>query len=103
MTIRSIDQILGYFGQDRFVLFYYEPRDREVRWRDSHSNGTGVTGWPAPFADLEAQARACGISLGNSDEPGDHVLLVDRMHEQACFAYREAAQEFLARTSASAA
>ncbi len=96
----TIDQALGYAGQDRFVLFYYEPRMQEVRWRDSHSCGCACTGWPPPYALIDAQAGAFGITLGHDDESGDHVLLVDRVDQQACILYREQAQEFLARQSA---
>ncbi|MDB5293573.1 MAG: hypothetical protein JWL69_4814 [Phycisphaerales bacterium] len=97
MNAWSIDQDLGYFGHDRFVLFYYEPRAHEVMWRDSRSSGSGCNGWPPPIATLAAEARARGITLGTDTEHGDHVLLVDRVDHQACFAYREEAQEFLAR------
>jgi hypothetical protein len=103
MDLGSIDQELGYCGDDRFVLFYYEPTRQEVRWRDSRSSGAGCAGWPPPFAGIEARARNWGISLGNFKEAGDHVLLVDRVDHQVCFAYREEAQEFLARQSATAA
>lgn len=92
-----IDQELGYDGQDRFVLFYFEPRGREVRWRDSQGSGSVGVGFTPAFAQIEARARAVGITLGDSLSSGDHVLLVDRLEHQACFAYREQAQEFLAR------
>src|SRR5579863_4465115 len=29
-SVQGMDQKLGYHGQDRFVLFYYEPRGEEV-------------------------------------------------------------------------
>ncbi|HET6251636.1 MAG TPA: hypothetical protein VFE47_28380 [Tepidisphaeraceae bacterium] len=103
MDLGRIDQELGYRGEDRFVLFYYDSARREVRWRDSRSCGAGRMGWPPPFAGIEAHARHWGITLGNVNETGDHVLLVDRVDHQVCFAYREEAQEFLARQSATAA
>jgi hypothetical protein len=99
----SLDQEFGYSGQDRFVLFYYESRLHEVRWRDTHSCGPACGAWPALFADLQASATTCGLSLGFGDQPGDHVLLVDRIAQKARFAYREEAQEFLARHQAAAA
>jgi len=99
----SVDHELGYSGHDRFVLFYYESRDHEVRWRDSHSCGPACGGWPPLFADIHAQASSYGLSLGFGDQPGDHVVLVDRVAQKARFAYREEAQEFLARQQAAAA
>lgn len=94
---------VGYFGKDRFVLFYFEPRSREVRWQDSHTCGSAGRAWPATLEGIEAKAKAHGFTLGTETEPGDHVLLVDRIDEHAVFAYREEAQEFLARQSAAAA
>ena len=47
-SVRGMDQKLGYHGNDRFVLFYYEPRGEEVIWRDSHSCGFS-TGAGAAF------------------------------------------------------
>jgi hypothetical protein len=97
MNAFRIDQELGYFGHDRFVLFYYEPRMHEVMWRDTRSSGSACNGWPPSFATIAAKAQTRGISLGSDTESGDHVLLVDRVDQQVCFAYREEAQEFLAR------
>ena len=96
---QGIDKELGYSGPDRFVCFYYEPRGHSICWRDSRSHGTGSGGWSSLIGQLEAIASACGMSLGNNDAAGDHVLLVDRVDQQARFAYREEAQEFLARRS----
>jgi len=92
-----------YAGSDRFILFYFEPRSREVRWQDSRSSGSAGSVWPAPLQGIQDKAAANGITLGTETEPGDHVLLVDRIDEHAVFAYREQAQEFLARQSATAA
>ena len=92
-----IDQELGYFGADRFVLFYYDPRAHQLTWRDSRSFGPGSVESPASLACILDKARASGVSLGDDSAWGDHVLLLDRVDQQACFAYREAAQEFLAR------
>jgi len=99
----GIDQKLGYSGHDRFILFYYEFRVHEVRWRDSRSCGPASSGWPPLFADLQAHTNTSGLSLGCGDQPGDHVILVDRVAQKARFAYREEAQEFLARQQAAAA
>ena len=37
--LRSMDRRLGYYGQERFVFFYYEPRGEEVIWNDGRSYG----------------------------------------------------------------
>jgi hypothetical protein len=103
MELERIEQELGYLGKDRFVMFYYEPSLNQVRWRDSRSMGSGCTGWPPRFAGIEASARSAGFTLGNFKGRGDHVLLVDRVDRQVCFAYREEAQEFLARQCETAA
>jgi hypothetical protein len=52
---------------------------------------------------LASQARLQGITLGNAHEIGDHALLLDREDQKVCVVYREEAQEFLARRSATAA
>ncbi len=92
-----IEKELGYPGLDRFMCLYYEPRERRVSWRDSRTSGSGSGGWSGMFGQVQTLARTLGMSVGNNDGPGDHVLLVDRVGQQARFAYREEAQEFLAR------
>jgi hypothetical protein len=94
---QNIEQQLGYCGQDRFVLFYFDPRSRHVMWRDSRSCGTGQSEQSALFKLIEKTAKALGISVGNHNGPGDHALLVDRVARRASFNFRELAQEFLAR------
>ena len=93
----TFDQGLGYSGQDRFVLFYFEPGSKEVRWRDTRASGSGIVGRPHDIIRIQEHARGCGVSLGDFLERGDHVLLVDRVCQEARFAFREEAQEFLAR------
>ena len=92
-----IKEELGYPGLDRFMCVYYEPKAHRVSWRDSRTSGSGSRGWSGIFGQVQTLARTLGVSVGNNDEPGDHVLLVDRIGQQARFAYREEAQEFLAR------
>ena len=92
-----IEDELDYPGLDRFICLYYEPRAQRVNWRDGRSCGSGSRGWSGWFGQVQALARTMGMSVGNNDEPGDHVLLVDRVGQQARFAFREEAQEFLAR------
>ena len=96
-----IDRKLGYSGQDRFVLFHYEPRAQEVMWRDGRSYGFGSGGWQAFFDEVEPVAREHGISIGNDTRPGDHVLVVDRIEGEAWFADRRRAQEMVMRKVAS--
>lgn len=100
---QGIERALGYSGQDRFVLFYYDPQSQQVIWRDGRSYGSADGQPSSVFGELEARARACGVSVGDDRGPGDHALLVDRIGRRASFAYREVAQEFLARRLASAA
>jgi hypothetical protein len=91
---QGIEQQLGYRGQERFVLFYYDPRSQRMMWRDSRSCGAGEV---SLFGLLDATAKACGVSVGDQNGLGDHALLVDRVGRRASFSFRERAQEFLAR------
>ncbi|MFI5379132.1 MAG: hypothetical protein ACHRHE_07545 [Tepidisphaerales bacterium] len=97
---RCIDRKLGYSGQDRFVLFHYEPRGQEVMWRDGSSYGFGSGGWQAFFDEVEPVAREHGVNVGNDTRPGDHVLVVDRVEGEAYFAERQRAQELVRREAA---
>lgn len=94
---QGIEQQLGYCGQDRFVLFYFDPQTQRVMWRDSRACGAGETEQTALFRLVEATAKACGVSVGSATGPGDHALLMDRVAHRATFSFREQAQEFLAR------
>lgn len=100
---QGIEQQLGYCGQDRFVLFYFDPRSQCVMWRDSRFCGAGEAQQTALFKLVEATAKACGVSVGSPTGPGDHALLMDRVAHRATFSFREQAQEFLARRSELAA
>ncbi len=92
-----IDRKLGYSGEDRFVLFHYEPRGQEVMWRDGRSYGFGHGGWQAFFDEVEPVAREHGISVGDDTQPADHVLIVDRVEGEAYFADRTRAQRLVMR------
>jgi len=92
---QGIEQQLGYRGQDRFVLFYFDPQTQRVMWRDSRACGAGEQS--GLFRLVEATAKACGVSVGSATGPGDHALLMDRVAHRATFSFREQAQEFLAR------
>jgi len=94
-SVRGIDQKLGYHGNDRFVLFYYEPRGEEVIWRDSHSSGFS-TGVGQLFIDeLSPVADLHQVDLGAGGSPGAHVLLTDRAARRTYFVERNEAIRFL--------
>ena len=94
---QCLDRKLGYSGEDRFVLFHYEPRGQEVMWRDGRSYGFGHGGWQAFFDEVEPVARQHGISVGDDTRPADHVLVVDRVEGEAYFADRQRAQKLVTR------
>ncbi|MGA2499124.1 MAG: hypothetical protein ABSH20_15390 [Tepidisphaeraceae bacterium] len=94
---QCLDRKLGYSGEDRFVLFHYEPRGQEVMWRDGRSYGFGHGGWQAFFDEVEPVAREHGISVGDDTRPADHVLVVDRVEGEAYFADRKRAQKLVMR------
>ncbi len=93
------DRTLGYVGDERFVVFRYEPRVEEVVWNDGYTYGFGAGGWRdfldriAPLADRYA-AKLC---LGSPSCPGTDVLVLDRHSGSAYFASRDSAERFLAR------
>jgi hypothetical protein len=93
---QRIDRVLGYFGQSRFVFFYFEPRGEEVIWNDGHSYGFATGGWCAFGEEIIPLARSCGAHVGDVDGNGEHVLLIDRITGNAYFAPREAAKRLVA-------
>jgi hypothetical protein len=86
---------LGYFGQGRFVFFYYEPRGEEVVWNDGRTYGFGCGGWMAFQEDVAPLARSYGADMGDERRPGPHVLVVDRELGHAYFADRATAERFV--------
>jgi hypothetical protein len=86
---QRIDRTLGYFGQSRFVFFYYEPRGQEVIWNDGRSYGFATGGWQTFGEQVIPLARSIGAHVGDIDARGDHVLLVDRVSGQAYFAPKD--------------
>ena len=90
---QRIDRALGYFGQARFVFFYFEPRGEEVVWNDGHSYGFATGAWLTFDRKISPLARNCGLNLGDSGS--GHVLLVDRMTGQAYFAPRAEAEQLV--------
>jgi hypothetical protein len=89
------DRELGYFGQDRFVMFYYEPRGQDVIWVDGRSSGFGTGGWRCFFDQIEPLARRHGVDAGSATSRGRHALVVDRDFGQAYFAERGEAEAFV--------
>jgi hypothetical protein len=86
---------LGYRGEQRFVLFYYEPRGDEVMWKDGRSYGFGQGGWCVFLQHIMPLADRYEVDLGSSTASGTHVLLVDRELELAYFVQRQRAEQFL--------
>src|SRR4051812_37286992 len=89
------DRELGYFGQDRFVMFYYEPRGQDVIWVDGRSSGFGTGGWQYFLDEIEPLARRLGVDAGSTTSRGRHALIIDRHFGQAYFAERDDAQAFV--------
>ena len=94
-AVRFMDQMLGYRGSDRYVLFYYEPRGEEVLWRDSHSYGFATGAWSTFLGEVGPVAEHYGVNVGGLEIQGTHVLLVDRSQRRAYFARRKDAMRFL--------
>src|SRR5258708_10714734 len=80
---RCMDQMLGYCGRDRFVIFYYEPRGEEVIWRDSQSYGFATGAWSTFMGEVAPVAEHYGADVGCKGSPGKHVLLIDRAERRA--------------------
>ena len=94
-SVRGMDQKLGYHGEDRFVLFYYEPRGEEVIWWDSHSYGFSTGAGQLFIDELAPVADLHHVNVGSSGSPGTHVLLIDRAGRRAYFVERDEAIRFL--------
>src|SRR6185437_10268692 len=95
-TVTCMDRMLGYRGQDRFVIFYHEPRAQEVLWRDSHSYGFATGAWSTFMDDVAPVADHYLVNVGCNATPATHVLLIDRAERKAYFAARQEAMQFLA-------
>lgn len=92
----SLDHKLGYFGQQRFVIFGYSDRGQEVFWKDGHSSGFGLGHWQYFLETVAPLAARQGFNLGGLDRPGTHVLVVDRERKTAYATCRNCAETFLA-------
>lgn len=93
---RVLDRRLGYCGDDRFVLFYYEPRGEEVMWMDSRRHGFGLGGWRIFLEDIAPLAARYGVDVGVSGPRRTHALVLDRLGGLAYFVPRDSAEEFIA-------
>ena len=91
---QRIDRALGYFGQARFVFFYFEPRGEEVVWNDGHSYGFATGGWKTFGEKILPLAQ--GMNVGQTSGRADHVLLIDRVRAHAYFAPRGEAESLVA-------
>ena len=92
----DIDRRLGYRGERRFVMFYFEPRGQEMIWQDTDSYGFGLGGWRTFMDHVEPLAELYGVSIGNLRDHGDHALIIDRLLNQAYLVPRNLAEEFIA-------
>lgn len=91
----ALDRQLGYFGNNRYVFFYFDTRGDGVLWQDGQSLGFGPGAW-RPFAEyIEPLAARYGIVLSERKATGA-VLLLDRQTYRAYFAPWHIAQAALA-------
>jgi hypothetical protein len=95
----AIENRLGYFGDEAFVLFGYCPGGGEVIWKDGRSSGFGTGGWNAFLQEFAPLAARRGASIGDLTSVGTHVLLMDRIRGGVYAVPRESAEQFLARAN----
>jgi hypothetical protein len=88
---------LGYYRDERFVIFGYCPGGGEVVWKDGHSSGFATGGWRTFLNDIVPLALRYGVDLGSLDRVGTHVLLIDRQGGVAFAIERTPAEQFLCR------
>lgn len=94
-TLQGIDRALGYFGNEPYVVFAYEPRAGEVIWKDGLSCGFAHGAWDVMSAKVGPVARDRGTTLGEDGVAGSHVLLVDRSRGRAYLAEAVMGEVFL--------
>jgi hypothetical protein len=95
----EIDRRLGYRGEERYVIFYYEPRGQEIIWQDCRSYGFALGGWRTFMRHVEPVMETFDVSIGNAESHGRHVLVVDRLLGIAYVAPRESGERFVAKQS----
>jgi hypothetical protein len=98
-AVRFMDQMLGYRGSDRYVLFYYEPRGEEVVWRDSRCYGFATGAWFTFLSEVGPVAEHYDVNVGGLEMQGTHALLIDRSERRAYFPLRDEAKQFLANVA----
>jgi hypothetical protein len=85
LGLGRLDRQLGYFGEARYCMFYFDQCADGLMWMDGHGYGFGSGAWRA-FADrVEPLAPRYGVTLGRSQDGGG-VLLIDRREARAYFA-----------------
>lgn len=83
-----LDRQLGYFGDARYCLFYFDDQTEGVVWKDGRSYGFGAGAW-RPFDEhIAPLAHEHGASA-------DHALIIDREGPAAYFAPRETAERIV--------
>jgi hypothetical protein len=92
---QGLDRRLGYFGQARFVFFYYEARGSEVVWNDGLSYGFSCGGWIPFTQELAPLARQYNMELGSDHNPAADALVLDLKLKRAYFAPRSLAKQLV--------
>jgi hypothetical protein len=93
--LHLMDRRLGYFGRERFVFFYYEPRGEEVIWNDGRSYGFASGGWAAFMHEVSRIGKRYGVNIGTQGIANTHVLMLDREEQSAYFAQEWEAESFI--------
>jgi hypothetical protein len=92
----SIERPLGYFRNERVVVFGYCPGGGEVIWRDGSSSGFAAGAWRVFLEEISPLAARRGVKLGDLTSIGTHVLLMDRLTGAVYGVPRELAEATLA-------
>ncbi len=95
----EFDRRLGYRRDERYVLFYFEPRGHEVIWQDRESYGFAIGGWRLFTELVHPLAAKFGVHVGDDEAHGSEVLFIDRLLNDAYFAPRQSAEAFLTSIS----
>src|ERR1700678_2085391 len=87
----QLDRKLGYFGQERFVCFFYEPRGEEVVWKDCQSFGFGTGAWFTFMRQVKSSVDQASAEMEADQTTDRHVLVIDRLKQATYFAQRKVA------------
>lgn len=83
-----LDRQLGYFGDARYCLFYFDHQVEGVVWKDGRSYGFGAGAW-RPFDEhIVPLAEMHGAD-------SSHALIIDREGPAAYFAPRTTAERLV--------